>query len=241
MKTIGLIPSRLESKRLPGKALLDIDGMPMIVHVYKRSCLSTKLDDVYVCTDSDEIENAVKYYGGKVIRTSSKHHNGTERIAEAAFNLSADLFVDIQGDEPLINPSNIDSVVQYHKKNLHFDIILPTIPIIDGVNPNVVKVVTNNNSKVLYLSRLPVPYGATTFLKHLSIIGFTPESLQRFCNYNPSKNELFENVELMRALDNGMSIGTLELNGDSFSIDVLEDYSKSIECMKLDKVRNLYD
>ena len=240
MKKIGLIPSRLESTRLPNKALLDIDGLPMIVHVYKRTCLSKQLDDVYVCTDNDEIESVVKNSGGKVIRTSSHHLNGTERIAEAVNNLNADLFVNIQGDEPLINPANIDSVVEFHKKNLKFDIILPTIPTTDGFNRNVVKVVTGNNSNVLYLSRCPIPYGSKFFLKHLSIISFIPESLQKFSNYSSSKNEILENVELMRALDNQMSVGTLELDGDSFSVDVMEDYYKSVEKMKTDTIKYFY-
>ena len=111
VKTVAIIPARIESIRLPRKALLEICGLPMIVHVYKRCMLSKKLDEVYVATDSLEIKKIVEIYGGKVIMTSSKHQTGTDRIAEAAQDIDAEIIVNIQGDEALVNPLYIDKVV----------------------------------------------------------------------------------------------------------------------------------
>ena len=108
MRVIGLVPSRLNSTRLPSKALLMIDGLPLVVHTMKRAQLAESLDEVYVCTDSEKIAEAVQKHDGKYIMTRVDHINGTERIAEAAKNIEADFFVDIQGDEPLLDPNHID-------------------------------------------------------------------------------------------------------------------------------------
>ena len=120
MRVIGLIPSRFGSTRLPGKALLMIDGLPLVVHTMKRAQLAESLDEVYVCTDSEKIADVVVKHGGKYIITRTDHINGTERIAEAAENLKADFFVDVQGDEPLLNPNHIndDSMRRYSVYNI---------------------------------------------------------------------------------------------------------------------------
>ena len=129
MRVIGLIPSRLNSTRLLSKALLMIDDLPLIVHTMKRAQLAEVLDEVYVCTDSDKIAQAVEQHGGKFIMTSSEHVNGTERIAEAARDMKANYIVDIQGDEPLIDPFHIDTVVREHSKHPDWDILIPSLPI----------------------------------------------------------------------------------------------------------------
>ena len=116
MRAVGLIPCRLKSTRLPSKALLMIDSLPIIVHTMKRAQLAKSLDDVYVCTDSEEIANVVHSHGGKPILTKSEHTNGTERIAEAAESLEADLFVNIQGDEPVIDPETINQIASDYRK-----------------------------------------------------------------------------------------------------------------------------
>ena len=113
---LALIPSRLNSTRLTKKPLLEIDGLPIIVHTFKRVLLSKKIDKVIVCTDSNEIKNVVEEYGGEAILTSKKHKNGTERIAEVAKKFKARLVIDIQGDEPLVDPTDIDKVIAYHQK-----------------------------------------------------------------------------------------------------------------------------
>ena len=127
-KIIGLIPSRLESKRLKHKPLLILDGLPLIVHTYKRSMLSQKIDEVYVCTDSNKIIKVLKKYGCKFIKTKKNFNNGTERIASVRKSFKkVELFIDIQGDEPLVRPNDIDDIITFHRKNKKFDIVVPCI------------------------------------------------------------------------------------------------------------------
>ena len=244
MKIIGLIPCRLKSTRLPSKALLMVDGLPVIVHTLKRAQLAKSLDEVYVCTDAEEIASVVHSHGGKVILTRPDHINGTERIAEAAKSLEADYFVDVQGDEPLVDPKHIDIVVSEHPKHPEWDILLPSLPITHPENPHVVKIVHDTNYRVMLVSRSIIPqpfrHRPSFFLKHLSIISFKSESLQKFASLKPSPLELSESIELLRALENGMVIGTILLEGDSFSVDVKEDYTRAKELMLTDEIRKLY-
>ena len=124
---IALIPSRLKSKRLNKKPLLEIDGLPIIIHTLKRVLLAKKINRAIVCTDSKEIKEMVEFHGGEACLTSTKHRNGTERIAEVAKKFTrAKLIIDVQGDEPLVDPKDIDNVIDFHKKrNKNFDIVLP--------------------------------------------------------------------------------------------------------------------
>lgn len=228
MRIVGLIPSRLNSTRLPSKALLPIHGLPLVVHTLKRSQLAKSLSDVYVCTDSDEIAQAVLDHSGKVIMTSPKHTNGTERIAEAALQLRADYFIDIQGDEPLINPDHIDAAVAAHVRHPEWDILLPSLPISHPESLHIVKVVHDTSMRVMFLSRSVIPqpfrHRPAYYLKHLSIISFLPDALRRFSSLPPSDLEITEGIELLRALEHGLVIGTTLLDGNSFSVDVEEDY-----------------
>jgi 3-deoxy-manno-octulosonate cytidylyltransferase (CMP-KDO synthetase) len=244
VRAVGLIPSRLNSTRLPSKALLPIDGLPLVVHTLKRALLAKSLADVYVCTDSIEIANAVEAHGGKFMMTKSSHTNGTERIAEAAQMLDADYFVDIQGDEPLIDPRHIDLVVNEHMQHPTWDILLPSLPISHPESLHVVKVVHDTEMRVIYLSRSVIPqpfrHRPPFYLKHLSIISFRPDALQKFAELPPGNLEIIEGVELLRAIENGMVIGTTLLDGSSFSVDVEEDYARVKVQMLQDEVRKLY-
>ena len=153
-----------------------------------------------------------------------------------------DLIVDVQGDEPLINPNHIDKVVEYHIKNRKTDIVIPNLKVRKN-NKNIVKIVSNNKNEIISLSRLDVPFGfnkRVKFLKHLSIVSFKPKALKKFCSHQQTVNEKIENIELFRALDLGMSLKTFELNGDSFSIDVKSDYYKAIKYIKKDKITKSY-
>ena len=245
-KILGLIPTRLGSKRLPAKALLPINNYPLIVHVYKRALLSKKLDDVVVCCDDQKIFKIVKSYGGKVILTSKRHLNGTERIAEAYKILKKkyDLIVDIQGDEPLINPFQIDQVIKFHIKNRKTDIILPSLKIKSTNNENIIKVIKDQKKNVLYLSRSTIPHGFKKknlhTQKHLSIISFKPNALLQFAKSKPTNLEKIEGIELLRALEIGLKIKSPELDGDSFSIDVKEDYLRAKIKFDTDKFFKLY-
>jgi|TARA_B100000315_G_C14582297_1_gene591130 3-deoxy-manno-octulosonate cytidylyltransferase (CMP-KDO synthetase) len=244
MRVIGLIPSRLGSTRLPAKSLLEIDGLPLVVHTMKRAQLATSLDEVYVCTDSKSIADVVKKHGGKHIMTSVDHRNGTERIAEAANGMEADLFLDIQGDEPLINPDHIDAVIAEHQHHPEWDIILPSLPIDKPETQHICKVVHDVNYRILYLSRAVIPqpfkHRPDYYLKHLSIISFKPDALRRYSTLEPSALEQAESIELLRAIENGMIIGTVLLEGDSFSVDIKQDFDKAVEQMAIDETRKRY-
>ena len=241
---LGLIPSRLNSKRLKKKPLLEINNLPIIVHTYKRAKLSKKLDKLIVCSDSREIQKRVVEHGGECVLTSKKHKNGTERIQEIAKKFKAKLVIDIQGDEPLLDPNHIDKVINFHLKNYNFDIVLPTLKFTNPDTKNIVKVVTNNKNKVLYLSRAVIPYKFKErpkyFNKHLSIISFKPDALRKFSNFKESRLEKIEGIELLRALENDLTIGTFSMQSNTFSVDIKEDYLKAIEAFKKDKYRNAY-
>ena len=245
-KIIGLIPSRIGSKRLPAKALLPINNLPLIVHVYKRAKLSKKFNDVIVCCDDKKIFNIVKQYGGKAIMTSKKHKNGTERIFEVYKKLKSNynLVVDIQGDEPLINPFQIDQVVNYHQKNLDADIIVPSLNIKQTQNENIIKVVKDKLKKVLYFSRSPIPFSFNKknfyFQKHLSIISFKPTALKVFARAKQSYLEKIEGIELLRALEIGLTIKSPDFKGDSFSVDVKKDYLRAQIKLNKDKFYKVY-
>ena len=246
MKVLGLIPSRLGSKRLHAKALLPINNYPLIVHVYKRAKLSNLLDDVYVCCDHKKIYETVRRYGGKAILTSKKHKNGTERIAEGYKLLKTkyDLILDIQGDEPLINPNHINNVINYHKKNPKADIIVPSLKIKQTQNENIVKVVKDKKKNVLYFSRSSLPYGYNKknkyLQKHLSIISFKPNALKIYIKSNQAFLEKTEGIELLRALEIGLKIKSPSLSGDSFSVDIKEDYIKAKINFEKDRFFKLY-
>ena len=234
-KILALIPTRLNSRRLPAKALLPINNIPLIMHVYKRALLSKKINDVVICCDDKKIFNVVKKFGAKVIMTSKHHPNGTDRICEAFKKLKNkndyNLIVDIQGDEPLVSPIHIDKVIEFHLKNLDADIILPNLKIKSTNNTNIVKLVTNKKNEVIYISRANVPYEFRSQSKyqkkHLSVVSFKPESLLTFGKSKISDLEKIEDIELLRAIDIGLKIKTIDLKGDSFSIDIFEDYQKA--------------
>ena len=243
-KVIGLIPSRLNSSRLFGKALLEIDGIPLVIHTYKRAKLSKTIDELFICTDSEKIINVAKKFKCKYIKTKI-NPTGTDRISEASqkLNKNFDYYIDIQGDEPLIDPKHIDKVVNWHQKNSIFDIVVPSLVSKNIDSPNIVKII-RSNKKVLFFSRAKVPYPFkkqnTKYLKHLSVISFKPEPLKRFKKLPVSNLEKIEGIELMRALENEMLIGTFELKGNSFSVDTKDDFEKAEKFMINDKLKKKY-
>ena len=241
---LGLIPSRLGSTRLKKKPLLEINGLPIIIHTLKRAKLSKRLTKIIVCTDSKEIMDMVKKHGGDCVITSKKHNNGTERINEVAKKYNPKLVIDIQGDEPLLDPTHIDKVISHHQKNTHYDIILPNLKFKASKSENIVKVVSDKNDKVLYLSRSQIPFPFKVkpkfYKKHLSIISFKPKALKKFCSFKQSELEKIEGIELIRALENNIQIGTFSLSSNTFSVDIKDDYLRAIKAFKKDKFRNAY-
>lgn len=245
-QVLALIPTRMNSSRLPAKALLPLNNIPLIIHVYKRTLLSKKITDAIICCDDSKILKVAKKYKAKAILTSRHHPNGTDRICEAFKNIKKkyDLVVDVQGDEPLISPVHIDKVIDHHLKNLQYDIILPNLKVKSVNNTNLVKIVSNLKNEILYISRANIPYefkkNVKFLKKHLSIISFKPKSLIKFGQSSRSELEKTEDIELLRALDIGLKIKTLNLSGDSFSVDIFDDYLKAQDSISKDRYFKFY-
>lgn len=243
---LGLIPSRLNSTRLNHKPLLIIDGLPIIVHTFKRAMLSKKLDDVVVCCDDEKIKSVVEKYGGKAIITSKNHKNGTERIYEYAKKIQPSLVIDIQGDEPLVDPRDIDKVISFHNSRKEFDIIVPCMEADNNevTSRNLVKVVFSNNNKILYFSRSAVPYRYKNtkikLYRDLSIVSFKFSALKKYNSFSEGKIEKIEGIELIRAIENGLNLGTFIAKNSGFAVDVNEDLMKAINIMPNDKIRKRY-
>lgn len=240
-KIIALIPARLESSRLPSKALKKICGVEMVVHVAKRCQLLKLLDRVIVCTDSIQILEVCEKYGIEVCLTSSVHANGTERIAQAAKILQLnddDLVIDVQGDEVFVKPEYISEVVQF-LKNSNYECVIPHQLIDDYNNVNRVKMVTYGD-RIIYLSRSDIPchFGSTktALKKHLSIIGFRTSGLEKYVEIGQTELENVERIELMRLIEAGVPVGTFFQTGVSLSVDTVEDYQLACRIMNQDKL-----
>ena len=242
---LGLIPSRLNSKRLKNKPLLNIDGLPIIVHTFKRAMLSKKLDRVIVCCDDKRIFDIVKKYGGEAMMTSKKHKNGTERIFEIAKKFKPKYVVDVQGDEPFVNPKDIDRVIDFHKKKSVFDIVVPSMLAEHNASSrNLVKVVFSDNGKILYFSRALVPYDyldiKNNYYRDLSIVSFKYDALKKYNSFKEGKIEKIEGIELIRAIENNLNLGTFKATNSGFAVDVNQDLMRAIDLMPTDKIRKLY-
>ena len=246
MRKVILIPTRINSKRLPAKALLKIENIPMIIHTYKRSCLSKLKDEVYICTDSQKIIDVCKKYEANFIRTKSSHKNGTERIAEAARKLKLkkkDVIIDVQGDEPLINPKDIDSTVNFFIKN-KFDIVVPHINIKLRNKSNIVKLLVNDKNKIMWMTRSDAPCffkAPGKFLKkHLSIIVFDNDSLTDYSKLKTSHFEKIESIELLRGVEANLSIGTFREVVDTLAVDNHNDLEQVKRIMAMDSYHGKY-
>ena len=237
-KAIAILPARLKSSRLPQKALKDICGLPMIVHVFKRCLLSKTLDEVYVATDSFEIKEVVEKYGGKVIMTSSKHETGTDRIAEAALELDAEIIVNIQGDEALVNPKYIDRVTNELIENPDINVGILVNSFSKKDSPSDIKVVLNKNNDVMYLSRSDIPSGSRQnnppMLKAYHIVPFRKKFLLEYAQMDRGSLEKIEFNEYVRILENGERIRAVYVESDAVSVDTPEDLQSVREVMPHD-------
>jgi len=236
-KVVAIIPSRLESSRLPKKALADICGLPMIVHVYKRCILADSLDDVYVATDNQEIKAQIEKYGGKVIMTDSKHQTGTDRIAEAAKNIEADIIVNIQGDEALVDPEHInDGVCGLVDSEAEVSILLTKFSKKKSYGD--IKSVVNLQDEVMYLSRNDIPSDSRTdvpdMLKAYHVVAFRKEFLMQYTALEQTPLERTEYNEYLRILENGYKIQGVHVKSDAISVDTQSDLDYVIEKMKTD-------
>ncbi len=243
-RIIAIIPARLESSRLPGKALLDICGLPMIVHVFKRCEFAESLDEVFVATDNNKIRQAVEQYGGKVIMTSSYHKNGTERIAEAAKNIDADIVVNVQGDEALVNPTHIDVAVNALIKDQNVNVAILVNQFSKRNSPSDIKTVLDEENNVMYLSRSDIPSDTRTknppMLKAYHILPFRKEFLLKYASWEKGYLEQIEYHEHLRILEKGYNIRAVRVDSHAISVDTKQDLITVRKLMKTDKLRLSY-
>ena len=245
MKSVAIIPSRLESSRLPQKALKDICGIPMIIHVAKRCRLSKELSEVFVATDSQEIYDVVISWGGKAIMTSNKHQTGTDRIAEAARSIEADLIVNVQGDEALVNPKDIDSIITAMNSNLDINVGILVNEFEKENSMGDIKVVLNENSEVMYFSRSDIPSSSRTknrkMLKAYHVVPFRKEFLFKYTSWKPTELESIEFNEYLRILEKGEKIKAVKVESSAISVDTEEDLSVVRELMEKDPLYLQYN
>jgi 3-deoxy-manno-octulosonate cytidylyltransferase (CMP-KDO synthetase) len=234
-----VIPARYQSSRYPGKPLVDLCGKPMIQHVWERCCEAVGVDKVYVATDSDQIEAAVKSFGGVVIRTSSDCLTGTDRLAEANRTLNCDFIINVQGDEPLISPDDINSVVQAYLSG-DGSVVNAMCKITDERefrSFTVPKVVCDQSQKLLYMSRSAIPLTKNNefkfSFKQVCIYAFSKEHLEFFIS-NQSKTPLeeVEDIEILRFLESNYDVQMIEVDSGSFAIDIPEDVDRVVVALQ---------
>ncbi len=244
MTAIGMIPVRLESSRLPQKAVLDIAGLPMVVHTYKRSLFAKRLDDVYVVTDSKLIQEIVESYGGKIIMTGSHHHTGSDRLAEACLSVECDIVVNIHGDEPLVNPEHIDAIVEPLLLDSSVQIAVGVTPYRKKNSDSDIKAVLDLEGNILYCSRTDLPSDARTpvpeALKMCFIVPFRKEFLLQYVSWAPTPLETIEYNEYLRVLEHGVKIRAVKVEKANISVDTPEDLEEVRQLMQHDTLRWQY-
>jgi 3-deoxy-manno-octulosonate cytidylyltransferase (CMP-KDO synthetase) len=252
MKVIGVIPARWDSVRFPGKPIIDIRGRPMIQWVWEAASRVKSIDRVIIATDDERIYKAAKGFRAEVMMTSPGHLSGSDRTSEVARSHPADIYVNIQGDEPLISPDSIEAAIEPLKQDRN--IMMGTLKTdIDSVfelfNPNVVKVVTDSKGFALYFSRLPIPYAREEgvigmnfcpaiaenkelldqYFKQIGLYVFRREFLFRFTSLPPSQLEKIERLEQLRALENGFRIKVAYTDKSSEGVDSPADLDKILK------------
>lgn len=249
MKTIAIIPARMAATRFPNKPLAPMAGLPMIEHVRRRAGLCSLLADVIVATCDEAIVKAVTASGGKAVMTSDRHERCTNRIAEAAERQTADIVVNVQGDEPLLDPRMIDEVV----RPLLNDPTLPCSNLMIRIDdeeefrsPNTVKVVVAANGDLLYASREPIPSASKAESKdyrkwkQLGIIAFRHDFLKTFAKLEPTPLEKVESVDMLRALEHGYRVRMIETKGRMIGVDVPGQVPEVEELLKKDPLTKSY-
>lgn len=236
MRVLGVIPARYQSSRFEGKPLADLLGKPMIQHVWERACLAGCLDDVLVATDDVRIRDAVLAFGGKVAMTGAEHRSGTDRVAEAVVSAGADVVVNIQGDEPMIDPAMIAEVVEPFRSGSEAGLVTLKKEVFteaEFADPGVVKVVTDAAGWAFYFSRSLIPFPRTRtpqfhVYEHVGLYAYTRECLLRLAQLPVSTLEEIEGLEQLRALENGIRILVVETRckTEAVSVDTPEDLEK---------------
>lgn len=231
MKAVAIIPSRIASTRLPRKPLREILGKPMIQRVYEAARACRGLSDVIVATDSPEIFALCQKNGWNARMTSEECRSGTDRVREVARAVSADVYVNVQGDEPLARPEHLDVLLGVMKPGVAVGTVYTPCAEEDVNNPNAVKIVTALNGRALYFSRATIPFdrdrsGDVRYYKHLGFYAYTPRALEQFCQWPESELERNERLEQLRFLDNGVDIYAAETQFDTVGVDTEDDLQR---------------
>jgi 3-deoxy-manno-octulosonate cytidylyltransferase (CMP-KDO synthetase) len=236
MRAIAIIPARLASTRLPRKMLREIGGKPLIGVVYEAVRHSALLDDVIVATDSEEIRKACREHEWKVQMTSTAHRSGTERVHEVSGREAADVYINVQGDEPLVCAEQIEGLLQVMKnESAQVGTLMTPAADVDIANPNAVKVVTDLSGRALYFSRATIPFDRDgtrpRYCKHLGFYAYRKPALDRFVTLPESSLERAERLEQLRFLDNGIPIYVGETPHDSVGVDTEDDLQRVIQIL----------
>jgi 3-deoxy-manno-octulosonate cytidylyltransferase (CMP-KDO synthetase) len=237
-----IIPARIGSSRFPNKVLADIGGIPMVV---RTAMAVNEIDDVVIATDSEDVITIAKKHHIQAVMTSQDHQSGTDRIYEAVQKLGLkdeEIIINVQGDEPFIETEVVQAIYDLTKRNSHNENIMmnscyKTISNPEADDPNIVKVVTDDNDIALYFSRAKIPYPRDhhfdNYKGHLGIYGFTVRSLHKFCTLSPAPLEDIEKLEQLRALYHGYRVAMTKVETESFGIDTQEDLEKAIKHHRL--------
>ena len=233
MRIVGVIPARLAATRLPNKPLVDIGGKTMIERVWDQAKKATRLSELIVATPDEAIKDAVEAFGGVAAMTSDQHRSGTDRLAEVARRLEADIFVNIQGDEPLIDPATIDLSVEplLTDETASMSSLMCPCPLEELDNPACVKVVTDLQGRALYFSRARIPYrrypdSGVEVMQHIGLYAYRREFLLKFAQLPPSPLEQMEALEQLRALEHGYRIAMVRVERAPLSVDTEEDLER---------------
>jgi 3-deoxy-manno-octulosonate cytidylyltransferase (CMP-KDO synthetase) len=241
MNIIGIIPARFASTRFPGKPLIDIGGKSMIQRVYEQCKQAESLSDVIVATDDSRIEEHVKAFGGKVVMTASHHQSGTDRCAEVVqtYNGLCDAVINIQGDEPFINPVQIDALAfAFHEPHVQLATMKKKmLTEADIQNPNMVKVITNHLGQAIYFSRSPIPYRRNpeahiVYYKHIGIYGYRKEALLEITQLPVGALEQAESLEQLRWVEHNYHIALIETDIENIAIDTPDDLARVEKYLK---------
>jgi 3-deoxy-manno-octulosonate cytidylyltransferase (CMP-KDO synthetase) len=239
MKIVGVIPARYKSSRFPGKPLVDILGKPLVQRVYERAVKSRLLHEIHVATEDRRIESFCRSKGMKVVLTSDEHPTGTDRIAEVARRVRADIYVNIQGDEPLISPLSIDAAikgVRVYKPATATCLMKRITDPAELINTNVPKVVVNDEGEAVFFSRLPIPFpkggGRADHFKQVCVYAFYRKALLQFSGFRQTRNELVEEIELLRMIDNRIPLKMIEVFRDNIAVDVPGDVKRVVQALK---------
>jgi len=239
-----MIPARLQSSRLPEKALIDIMGLPMVIHTCKRAQLAKELDEIYLVTDSEAIKQAGESHDIKVIMTGAHHQTGSDRLAEACRYVDCDIVVNVQGDEPLVNPEHIDAIVKPLLTEPSLQIAVGVTPYKKKNSTSDIKAVLDLNDNIMYCSRTDLPSDALTpvkeLLKMVFIVPFRKSFLLQYTSWDPTPLERIEYNEYLRVLGHGVKIRAVKVDGAKISVDTPEDLEEVRRLMQDDALRLLY-